>query len=166
MPAGKAGSVVLGSTAVVATGLASLWMWRSLSKYGWRGTIRLVWEGDAYTPEAREAMQKIDKAQSSIRANEKVILELELTLARARLDSIDETVVVPQWIVCYMPRNLEKDLAKLSYDLDSLAATVDSVVAVDDGELKQRKKLYSEQLVFMMERADVLLECYNEKEGG
>jgi hypothetical protein len=72
--------------------------------------------------------------------------------------------IEPQWIIAHAPRDLEKDLSKISHDLDTLAAKVDAVPSHGDADIKVRKKRASQQLVLMMERADYMLEVYAQKD--
>jgi hypothetical protein len=155
-------TILLGTAAVAATA-ASIWLRQFVKQYGWQGTMRYVWEGDPYPPEIRDSINRLKKVERSIQ-KESLLPSLEESLARARLDSVDDvSVVVPQWMVAHAPRNLEKDLTKVSHDLDTLAATVDSVPSHGNVDIKLRKKQSSQQVVLMMERADILLSCYHQE---
>ena len=147
-------------TVAVATTAVSVLLWQCVSKYGFKGTLRYAWEGSPYPPEIRDSIQRLEKVERSI---QKVSLlgGLEESFARAQLDSVDGvSVMVPLWMVAHAPRNLEHDLAKVSHDLDTLAASVDSIPSHGDAGIKLRKKQCSHQVVQMMERADILLVCY------
>lgn len=156
-------TILLGTAAVAATA-ASIWLRQSVKQYGWEGTMRYVWEGDPYPPEIRDSIKRLEKVERSIQ-KESLLASLEESLARARLDSVDDvSVVVPQWMVAHAPRNLEKDLSKVSHDLDTLAATLDSVPSRGNVDIKLRKKQTSQKVVLMMERVDTLLACYQTRE--
>lgn len=156
-------ATLLLGTAAVATTAASILLWQSVSKYGFEGTLRYVWEGNPYPPEIRDSIQRLEKVERSIQ-KESLLGGLEESLARARLDSVDGvSILVPQWMVAHAPRNLEHDLAKVSHDLDTLAANVDSIPSHGDAGIKLRKKQCSQQVVQMMERADILLACYQQE---
>ena len=60
------------------------------------------------------------------------------------------------------PSNLEKDLAKLSYDLDKSAAKVDAVLSKHP-DVKSKKKLLSSEIVRLMSSADEFLSLYQRK---
>ena len=108
-------------------------------------------------------MNRLDRIELAIE-QESLLDRLEESLERARLDSVDGvTIIEPQWIIAHAPRDLEKDLAKVSYNLDTLAANVDAVPSHGDADLKQRKKDCSQELVLMMERADALLDLYKQE---
>ena len=150
------------ATGVVAAG--SVWLYQSVSKYGTKGTLRYIWEGDPYSPELRKALNRLEKVEQAIE-REYILNRLEESLARAKLDSLDDDMTIePQWIIAHAPRDLEKDLAKISHNLDTLAATVDAVPSHGDADIKGRKKRASQQLVLMMERADEMLEVYAQKD--
>ena len=158
---------VRSKTVAIAAGIVaaagSVWLYRSVSKYGIKGTLRYIWEGDAYPPEVRKSLNQLEKVEQSIE-REYILNRLEESLARAKLDSIDDVTIEPQWIIAHAPRDLEKDLSKISHDLDTLAAKVDAVPSHGDADIKVRKKRASQQLVLMMERADYMLEVYAQKD--
>jgi hypothetical protein len=175
--------------ATAASAAASFWLYKSVTSYGWEGTLRYVWEGDPYTPQVREYIDILDRVDDSRLHQESLIWTIEEALERARLDSVDdsETSSSPksatdklsttnEIVLLWMSNfetvgrgDLEKNLAHLSTVLDKLAAQVDGVlVGAKDGadssqtwtELKRRKKLLSKQLVLAMERADALLASF------
>jgi hypothetical protein len=158
------GAVVVGTVVVAGTAAASWWMYQSIQQYGWEGTLRLIWEGDPYSPDVREAIDKLDGAERSIEKQEKILNTLETSLQRACLDSVDDGIVVAEWIVVYTTatgQDLYNDLVRIDNDLDKLAASVDSVLSSSVDDIKKRKKLLSKQIVAMMERADYLLQSYS-----
>lgn len=157
-------SKILVGAATVVTAAASVWIYRSVSQYGLEGTLRYIWEGNPYPPEIRTAMTRLEKVERAIE-REAILERLEESLARAKLDSVEDVAIMePQWIIAHAPRDLEKDLAKVSHDLDSLAAKVDAVPSHGVEQIKRRKKLCSERIVAMMERADYMLEIYTQKD--
>lgn len=154
-------TILIGAT-TVATAALSVWLCKSLSQYGLEGTVRYIWEGDPYPPEIRDTRTRLEKVERAIQ-EECILDRLEESLARARLDSVDEvTIIEPQWIIAHAPYDLEKDLAKVSHDLDTFAANVDAVPSHGDAELKMRKKKCSERVVTMMARADFMLALYKQ----
>ena len=150
---------LLGTAAVAATAVSIL-LWQCVSKYGFEGTLRYVWEGNPHPPKTRDSIQSLEKVERSIQT-ESLLVGLEESLARAQLDSVDGvSITVPLWMVAHAPRNLQYDLAKVSHDLDTLAANVDLISSHGDAGIKLRKKQCSQQVVQMMERADNLLALY------
>ena len=96
---------------------------------------------------------------------------LEEAYERAKLDSVDgssnvtlvglwETHVINSYKKPKNSMSLEKLLAKVSYNLDKYAAQVDAVPSKKHKDLKPRKKDISNQIVQLMQRADVYLELY------
>lgn len=166
MSASRRIGTILTVTAVGSVSiLATAWLYRSVKEYGWEGTLRLIWEGDHYAPDVRDALDQLEnlETQTAVRAS---LLELiETSLARAELNTIDDDQSVKKegWATAHLPENLEKDLAKLSYDLDRLAAKVDTVLT-KHADVRPKKKELSRVLVKLMERADELLKIYQKKE--
>mmetsp|Transcript_15411 Transcript_15411/g.21776 ORF Transcript_15411/g.21776 Transcript_15411/m.21776 type:complete len:170 (+) Transcript_15411:192-701(+) len=156
-------AIAVSATAVAAS---SIWIGRTVSKYGIDGMLRYIWVGDPLSPEVRESVSTLEQVESKIPKLEKLLMQIEEALSKARLDSIDDEkwIVVPQWIVSYSPKNLEKDLAKLDTSLDRLAAQIDGVASHDNAEVKILKKEYSQRIVKLMGRADALLTCYAQRE--
>jgi len=162
---------IAASTASVA---ASYWIYQTASEYGWDGALRYVWEGDPYTPAIREYLETLENAEKSRIAQEIRINAIEEALERARLDSVDDSArttkeIVNVWILNYLPQNLERSLAEVSYLLDQLAAKVDGILLSTGEEnvsshvmqdMKRRKRLLSKQLVLDMERCDALVASY------
>jgi hypothetical protein len=160
-------AIAVTATAAI-TAVTSYWLYQSASQYGWDGTLRYIWEGDPYSPKVRHYMETLDKADESIKSQERLIAAIEEALERARLDSIDDTKttkeIVKAWVANFRPKNLEKSLSQLDTELDKMAAKVDGILIADNSrvfqELKRRKKLISKQLVLAMERTDALLASY------
>lgn len=170
------GQAVAIAVAAAATVAAALSAQRSISKYGLAGTVRLIWEGDHLPPHVRESMDTLDELEgASIPKEENVLEQIEVTVETARLNSVDgpaspaknagsaeevgdSTVDAGKndEILSQYP-HLRKDISTLSYRLDKLAATADSVQSHGNVEVKQRKKQLSSILVKMMERTDALM---------
>lgn len=178
---------ILGYTLATATTVYGVyWTYDNVSKYGWDGTLRYIWEGDPYTPEFRRHNQILNSVEKSRSKEEKKTNDIEEALERARLDTVDDEndnkatttkittkEIVKLWIDNYSVKggNLEKSLAGLSSNLDKLAGKVDSVIISSSSQqdssapkvmqdLKKRKKLLSKQLVLDMERCDALMASY------
>lgn len=150
----------------------------SIEEYGWEGTLRYIWEGDAYTEHIRQYVDTLEDAEVERSVQESRIHGMETALELARLDSVDNDRriskdVVDRWIVHYSPDgNLERTLADVSAVLDKLAAKVDGVVlssslSSDDNadttlmrQIKQRKRILSKVLVNDMERCDALVASF------
>lgn len=133
------------SLATATTAYGAYWTYGSVSKYGWDGTLRYVWEGDPYTPELRKYDEILNQVEKSRLQEETKTNDIEEALERARLDSVDDgrstkavstttkittKEIVKLWIDNYSAKggNLEKSLAGLSHNLDKLAGKVDSVI--------------------------------------
>lgn len=154
---------------------------KPISKYGLSGCLRYVWEGDHLPPHVRDAFDELDKVEyKQLKKERKRLEKIEVTIQLAKLNSVDSgmegndkkssasssadsTVVEGDEtlndILAQTP-TLTKDLAGLSYSLDVLASTVDSVGSHGNVDVKARKKVLSNALVQMMERVDSFLkEC-------
>mmetsp|Transcript_9654 Transcript_9654/g.11554 ORF Transcript_9654/g.11554 Transcript_9654/m.11554 type:complete len:170 (+) Transcript_9654:78-587(+) len=156
-------AIAVSATAVTAS---TIWICSTLSKYGLDGTLRYIWVGDPLSPEVRQSVSTLEKVESKIPKLEKLLMQIEEALSKARLDSIDDEkwIVVPQWIVSYAPKNLEKDITKLDTSLDRLAAEVDAIASHDNAEVKLLKKEYSQRIVQLMGRTDALLAIYAQQD--
>lgn len=143
-------------------------------QYGWQGALRLLWEGEPYSPHIQSLLDSLADAEKAIVKQEARMNAIEEALDRARLDSVDEAkvskAIVKRWVENYHPNNLEKSIAELSSTLDKLAAQVDAVILSSSDikqncrpiqdDIKQRKKTLSKQLVAAMERCDEYMECF------
>ena len=140
-------------------------------EYGWGGTIRYVWVGEPYSPQIQSIRGSLNDAEEKRALYQSRLSGIEEAFERARLDSVDDSVVVRwlpatknratkaivlRWVDYYKPRNLEIALGELSAALDKLAAEVDAVALSGTDadattrvvqEIKRRKKLLSKQLV-------------------
>jgi hypothetical protein len=153
----------------------------TVEEYGWEGTLKFIWEGDAYPGHIRHYIDILENAEVERSIQESKIHGMETALELARLDSVDDDETdhghslskdtVERWIVNYSPDgNLERTLVNVSDVLDKLAAKVDGVVlsssAKDDTDtnlmrqIKQRKKILSKVLVNDMERCDALVASF------
>lgn len=143
----------------------SCWLFQSVKEHGWEGTLRYIWEGEYYPEDVLSALEMLESAETQLDVHLSVIELIQTSLARAKLNSVDEQsrIKKSEWAAAHHPSNLEKDLATLSFDLDRLAATVDSVV-LEEISLRPRKKKISRDIVTAMEKADALLNVYQHKE--
>ena len=167
--------LLLCSTAAAAIVLASStwWFHKSVSAHGWEGTLRYLWEGDVYAPDVREAMDRLEACATSLAVQASLLELLETSLARGRLDTVDadghddDPSVIEAWTVAHGASNLQKDLARLNYELDGAAAAVDAVRCLHR-DARAQKKLLSQTVVGLMGRTDRLIALYkrrNEKPG-
>lgn len=179
-------AVAAGAAVTVAAGVATyLILHRSVEEYGWEGTWRYIWEGDAYSEQVRrDVVDVLEEVEVGRSVQEARLHGMETALERARLDGVDDVDdgddrrtsrdTVERWIVNYAPDgNLERTLGDVSDMLDRLAARVDGVVlppAADDRDgsagsqlmqqIRKRKKLLSKVLVNDMERCDALVASF------
>lgn len=146
-------------------------LYQCVSQYGWEGTFWYIWEGDPYPPQVRNDFHALDDAEKSIQKEARILDRLEEAFQRAKLDSVDgssESTIVELWNKNLLQnnsnnkhnKNLEKTLAGVSYNLDQYAAQVDAVPSKHHPDLKSRKKLLSNQIVQLMQRADVYMTHY------
>lgn len=141
----------------------SVWLHRSVKDHGWEGTLRYIWEGDFYSSGVRDILDMLDELETQVAIQVSIAELIETSFDRAKLDSVDDDqsqVKKQEWNNAH-PGNLEKDITKLSYDLDKLAAKIDSVRPIHT-DIKTRKKLLSNRVVRVMERVDVLLGLYQQ----
>ena len=162
---------------ITSLGAITYLLSKPISKYGLSGCLRYIWEGDHLPPHIRDAFDELDKVEyKQLRKEQKRLEKIEVAIELAKLNSVDAGYekscnegsgnatssndntdeAGTNYILAQSP-NLTKDLAGLSYNLDVLAATVDSVTSHNDLELKARKKRLSNKLVQMMEQVDVFL---------
>lgn len=166
--------MIVATTIAVATlGVGALSFAQLVREYGFKGALRYIWEGEAYSSDIQTLLNTLNDAQEGRDTQESRLSAIEEALERARLDSVDDAratkAIVLRWIENYRPNNLETTLADLSDKLDKLASKVDSVALseayVDSPrvlqDIRRRKKLLSKQLVLDMERCDAFLACYH-----
>lgn len=165
---------------LVSISIATLATTYLVSKYGVSGTLRYIWEGDHLPSEIRDELEKLESIQSKLRAQKKIINRITVLIETAKLNSVDEIIereeespvesdasgddssnqdVKRHYILSQVP-SLSKDLGMLSYNLDSLAAKVDSVQSHDNEDVKKQKKDLSRKLVDMMKVCDgFMIDC-------
>lgn len=139
--------------ATVVTAYAGYKLNRSLQEYGWEGTLRLIWEGDPYDPNLRDAVNKLEDTEFDLRATYRIDdrlngLEEALDTATANASSsVSNAAAVNMiWNQAWMnhPANrtrgtmsrncsndaitVEHTLADISDRLDKIAARVDGVI--------------------------------------
>ena len=70
--------------------IASYYLSRAISKYGAKGFVRLIWEGDHLEPNVREAWDALDGLEASaVPREEKRLEKVEIAFETARLNSVD-----------------------------------------------------------------------------
>ena len=157
------------SIAVATAGALSIaitvWLYNSVKDHGWEGTMRFIWEGEYYPEDVRSALEILESAETQLSVNLSLIELIQTSLARAKLNSVDEQsrVIKMEWDAAHFPSNLEKDFATLSFELDKLAATVDEVL-LEDISLRPKKRVLSQTIVAAMEKVDALLNLYLHQE--
>ena len=154
--------LIYGVSAVAATAVTFL-----VHRYGFRGTLRLLWEGDHLPPEIRDALDILNDVEQRLMPKEQHRLEqIEVTIETAKLNSVDgpsgkssqvEGKEIRDSNILEQSPRLKKDLSTLSDRLDKLAAKVDSVRSRNDPQLKNRKKCLSSELVSFADRCDSII---------
>ena len=147
--------VVLVATAAIAA-YAGHELNRSFREYGWKGTLRLIWEGDPYDPSLRDAVDKLEDAELDLIATHRIddrLKGLEESLDTATDVASSSTPAVEAiedlWNQIWMehpsncstsysngrngtgrrnPITVERTLADISDRLDKIAARVDGVI--------------------------------------
>ena len=181
-------AAIVGTSALATTAVVGTFLYQNVSEYGWEGTVRLIWEGDAYGPQLRQIVDALEQAEVDRSLQESRIYSMEAALDLARLNTVDDggatgsnvnrQQVVEKWIEYFSSSttgtsslSLERTLADVSDKLDKIAAKIDSLILQKGAEhdhfnsnlvkrIKQRKKLLSKSIVLDMERCDVLLGSY------
>ena len=147
-------TLAIAAAGSVTAAFVTYYLSKAISKYGAKGFVRLVWEGDHLEPNIREAWDALDGLEANAVPREMNRLEqVEIAIETARLNSVDGS---DDQILEQYPQ-IKKDLSMVSYRLDKVAAEVDSVQSHGNVEVKRRKKYLSNKLVCMMERADSLI---------
>lgn len=164
----KTTKIVLSITAA-AISVAAL---KSIKKYGLEGTLRYIWIGDHLTPAMREVTDTLEHIELKCIPKEcKRLHKLEIIISTAKLNSVDEGEIRPNdmddkkdedtnneyYMYSQIP-SLSKDLATLSYNLDKLAADIDSVQSHGNNTVKTKKKELSNVIVNMMNTVDALIQ--------
>jgi hypothetical protein len=162
-------SVATATTAALLMGTSSYWIFQCVSEYGWEGTLRYIWEGDPYPGRIRDYIDALNDVEECLEHASALVSSLEEGLQRAGLDSIDDCSPAAVMIIWESNSSidLQKQLAKMSYDLDQYAAKVDQVILSDQdqADIKQRKKMLSKRIVRLMERTDSLVVFYKKAKG-
>ena len=147
-------TLAIAAAGSVTAAFVTYYLSKAISKYGAKGFVRLVWEGDHLEPNIREAWDALDGLEANAVPREMNRLEqVEISIETARLNSVDGS---DDQILEQYPQ-IKKDLSMVSYRLDKVAAEVDSVQSHGNVEVKRRKKCLSNKLVGMTERADSLI---------
>jgi hypothetical protein len=156
--------------ALVVAVPTALWFSRLVSKNGFEGALRLIWEGSAYRPGIRERMEVLDEIDDGVDQLEHVLLSpLELGLETALSSGKSPSPSTGrncsfrhEWeaTVRRAGLDLRKTLAGLSDQLDKFATKVDAVNSAGEPEVKARKKAMSSKLVDMMQRVDHLVHFF------
>lgn len=149
-------TVALVAGAVVAA-YAGYELNRSVREHGWEGAMRLIWEGDPYDSDLRDAVDKLENAEFDLQATYRIddrLVGLEESLdaatAMASSSSPATTINIDRlWNQAWMghpanlsssssnnnggsggdnPLTIERTLADMSDRLDKIAARVDGVV--------------------------------------
>ena len=162
-------STVVVATATVASTTAVLyWIHQLVARYGWVGSLNLIWEGSPYPPRIRDRMETLDDVQCSSESNEAEIVRLEAAYQQAQSDvseasresATSESIIIKLWEEKAACKDLRLALASLSDTLDKLAARVDATPSEGETDVKDRKKALSNALVLLMDRIDRLVHCF------
>ncbi|KAL3919524.1 MAG: hypothetical protein SGILL_003713 [Bacillariaceae sp.] len=161
------------ATAAIAVTTAAVgsFLYQNVPEYGWNGTLRLLWEGDAYDSDTRNKVDCLEQAEIDRSLQESRVHSMESALDLARLNTVDgadSSVILQKWIQYFAAESrmsLDRTLADVSDKLDKIAAKIDGIILQDNENdmtrrIKQRKKLLSKSIVLDMERCDVLLGSY------
>ncbi len=181
-------AALVAATAVAA--YAGYELNRSVQKHGWEGALRLIWEGDPYDPDLRDAVDRLEDAEFDLLATHRIddrLKGLERTLDEATTSSsfTPEVPVYQLWNQAWMedpenkvgeddrPLTIERTLGYMSDRLDKIAARIDGVILSSASDksgtsnntflaqrVKERKKKLSRAIVSEMERCDALLASY------
>jgi len=181
-------AAMVAATAVAA--YAGYELNRSVREHGWEGTLRLIWEGDPYDPDLRDAVDKLEDAEFDLLATHRIDdrlkgLETTLDAATASSSSSPDIPLYKLWNETWMldpsnrvgsddrPLTIERTLGDMSDRLDKIAARVDGVILSSSSSkeshtsnhflaqrVKERKKKLSRAIVSEMERCDALLASY------
>lgn len=162
------------SVVVVAVGIsyATYELHRSIDDYGWKGTLRYIWEGDPYETKLRTFVQELEESEFDLivfRIDDR-LQALEQTLNLVTSSSADETLFEWNQLWIRHPVNSRKtdinnSLADLSDRLDTIASRVDGIIfssiAWNDNyltkKIKKRKRIISKDIATSMGRCDALL---------
>eukprot|EP00533_Pseudo-nitzschia_delicatissima_P016238 CAMPEP_0197269384 /NCGR_PEP_ID=MMETSP1432-20130617/5101_1 /TAXON_ID=44447 /ORGANISM="Pseudo-nitzschia delicatissima, Strain UNC1205" /LENGTH=204 /DNA_ID=CAMNT_0042734535 /DNA_START=19 /DNA_END=630 /DNA_ORIENTATION=+ len=174
-------AALVAATAVAA--YAGYELNRSVQKHGWEGALRLIWEGDPYDPDLRDAVDRLEDAEFDLLATHRIddrLKGLERTLDEATTSSsfTPKVPVYEQWNQAWMedpenrvgeddrPLTIERTLGDMSDRLDKIAARIDGVILSSASDksgtsntflaqrVKERKKKLSRAIVSEMERCD------------
>mmetsp|Transcript_7411 Transcript_7411/g.10796 ORF Transcript_7411/g.10796 Transcript_7411/m.10796 type:complete len:168 (-) Transcript_7411:85-588(-) len=164
MPSSR--NVIALSAITAISAYVSVLLYQSVKEHGVESTIRYIWEGDYYSDEVRSSLDSLEELEAKFLVISTLLEKIDTSLARAKLNSFDDDPIVKKddWTESHRPGNLEKDLARLSYDLDKLAAEVDSVLSRNMDVIRIQKKSLSTKIVKIMEGADFFLSLYQEQE--
>ncbi|KAL9184466.1 hypothetical protein ACHAXT_002552 [Thalassiosira profunda] len=139
------------------------------------GLLRLIWLGDHLPPHLREAMDELDDVEARVTKSEGQLEQIEVLVARARLDSVDGSVAANATTSASASLNevdreelktqlfkqypeLRTQIAIFSNKRDALAAAIDHTKSHGDEEVKRRKKRLSNQIVALMDELDATVE--------
>mmetsp|Transcript_28852 Transcript_28852/g.44856 ORF Transcript_28852/g.44856 Transcript_28852/m.44856 type:complete len:204 (-) Transcript_28852:24-635(-) len=153
----RSAKVVLSATAVICSAGYFLYMTK---KYGAKGAMRMIWEGDYMSEENRDAMDKLEKYSKKMPKIIKNIETVESWFELQKLNSIDsDKASFP------ISAEIRKKTSNLSYEVDTLASDVDSVLSKDKcEEVVKLKKETSSELANIMSRLDIVMNRLLESE--
>jgi small-conductance mechanosensitive channel len=153
------------TTALAWIGFSSMWLYQLVREHGWDGAVRFIWEGDPNPEHVREHIATLCATEKALNEHEKIVSLLEEGLEKARQNTFDESRSQDSILAIWrqnLPHSLldlRKQLAKVSSDLDNLAAAIDQVPT--ENEVGREKKLQSNRVVGLMDRVDALIAFVN-----
>ncbi len=133
--------------------------------------------GDHLPPEIRISMNDLDDVERRMDKSQEELETIEISIESARLESLDDGTTMDTAGACGLATDASKDVHEsmersilfqqdptlrtriglLSYTLDTLASTIDSVESHSDEEVKKRKKALSNKIVEMMNELDRMI---------
>eukprot|EP00549_Striatella_unipunctata_P025130 CAMPEP_0118716572 /NCGR_PEP_ID=MMETSP0800-20121206/27574_1 /TAXON_ID=210618 ORGANISM="Striatella unipunctata, Strain CCMP2910" /NCGR_SAMPLE_ID=MMETSP0800 /ASSEMBLY_ACC=CAM_ASM_000638 /LENGTH=146 /DNA_ID=CAMNT_0006623005 /DNA_START=197 /DNA_END=637 /DNA_ORIENTATION=+ len=130
-----------------------------MKKYGFNGTMQLIWTGDHLDPDLRDVVDTLDDMEETeLRTLDFRLTQVEVFIERTKCKggSADGAHLLD--LQTFLRTKTE--LGALSHDLDKLAFQVDSISTQGNPEAKDKKKRLSTRLVKMMATTDALMkEC-------
>mmetsp|Transcript_29574 Transcript_29574/g.62731 ORF Transcript_29574/g.62731 Transcript_29574/m.62731 type:complete len:184 (+) Transcript_29574:63-614(+) len=134
------------------------------------GFLRLLWVGDFLPPHLRQSMDELDQVEERMRNSEGQLEQIEISVERTRLESVDGSTSSADDIVdkdelksqlFQQNPELRTKIGGFSSKLDAVAAKIDSIKSHSDQEVKQRKKQLSNRIVELMNELDRMVATLN-----
>jgi hypothetical protein len=143
---------------------------------GMTGLLRYAWLGDHLPPQIRQSMNDLDHAEKRIVESEKELEKIEISIERARLESVDDGSTATagtspaagaakddesrKQSLFQQDPILRTKIGLYSNNLDKIASSIDSVKSHSDEEVKRRKKTLSNNIVELMNELDRMISTF------